>query len=136
MRSSPGGTCYPYDVGFSLNYRFQSGFPYAPIVPDGAVALNVCNFGCAFFATNLDQNRSESVNLMNLRVDKSIGVGRTKASLIFDVYNVLNADPVTNFNLNAGAGYRASSLFSIRGYFRSGFGWSFDPATPVPPKMS
>jgi hypothetical protein len=34
------------------------------------VGLNVCNFNCAFFSQNLDQNRSESVNLLNFRVDK------------------------------------------------------------------
>ena len=62
----------PYGVGLGLNYRFQSGFPYSPVVPDGTVGLNVCNFNCAFFSQNLDQNRSEAVNLMNFRIDKSV----------------------------------------------------------------
>ena len=39
------------------------------------VDLNVCNFNCAFFAQNLDQNRSESVNLMNFRIDKAVPLG-------------------------------------------------------------
>jgi len=95
-----GRYTFPYDIGFGVNYRFQSGFPYALIVPDGAADLNVCNFGCSFFSQNLDQNRSESVNLMNFRVDKSIPFGgHYKASVMLDIYNVLNADPVTNFNL-------------------------------------
>ena len=63
--------------------------------------LNVCNFNCAFFTKNLDQNRSESVNLLNFRIDKAVPIqGRFKASVMLDIYNVLNADPVTNFNLN------------------------------------
>jgi hypothetical protein len=49
-----GRYTFPYDVGFAANYRFQSGFPYAFIVPDGSVPLNICNFECSFFSTNLD----------------------------------------------------------------------------------
>jgi hypothetical protein len=102
-----GRYTFPYEVGVGLNYRFQSGFPYAPVVPDGSVDLNVCNFNCAFFAQNMDQNRSESVNLMNLRIDKAIPIqGRVKAMIMLDIYNLLNADPVTNFNLGLGPGYK------------------------------
>jgi outer membrane receptor protein involved in Fe transport len=106
-----------------VNYRFQSGFPYSPIVPDGSVVtnaatatqnsdgrntLNVCNFGCAFFAQNIDQNRSDAVNLMNIRLDKSIPIGShgAKGMIMLDIYNVLNADPVTNFNLALGPSYK------------------------------
>ena len=100
-----GRYTFPYDVGFAANYRFQSGFPYAKIIPDGSVPLNICNFECSFFSANLDQNRSESVNLLNFRVDKSFPLGRSKLTLMLDLYNVLNADPITNFNL-VGSGYK------------------------------
>ena len=44
---------------------------------------------------------------MNVRVDKSIPLGgRVKATLMLDIYNILNADPVTNFNLGVGPGYK------------------------------
>jgi hypothetical protein len=90
-----------------VNYRFQSRFPYSPIVPDGSVNLNVCNFQCSFFEQNLSQNRSERVNLMNVRLDKSFKLGGSmKATLMLDIYNILNADPVTNFNLNDAPGYK------------------------------
>jgi hypothetical protein len=105
-RAARGAVRVPAGRRILGDYRFQSGFPYAPIVPDGAVGLNVCNFGCPFFETKLDQNRSESVNVMNFWIDKSIGLGRAKASVMLDIYNVLNADPVTNFNLNDAAGYK------------------------------
>src|SRR5438309_8935798 len=39
-----GHYSFPYEVGVGVNYRFQSGFPYSLIVPDGTVNLNVCNF--------------------------------------------------------------------------------------------
>jgi hypothetical protein len=98
---------FKYDIGVALNYRFQSGFPYAAIVPDGSVDLNLCNFECSFLQQNLDQNRSENVHLMNFRIDKSVPLGRgAKATVMLDIYNLLNADPVTNFNLNDGPGYK------------------------------
>src|SRR5204863_2671759 len=101
-----GRYTFPYDVGVAANYRFQSGFPYSFIVPDGAAGLNVCNFECSFFSTNLDQNRSEPVNLLNLRIDKAFKVGtRGKLTAMLDAYNSLNADPITNFNL-VGDGFK------------------------------
>jgi len=92
----------PADVGIGVNYRFQSGFPYARVVDPGSttdVTLNMCNFNCMFFVENLSNNRSEAVNLMNIRLDKAFTVGRNKFTAMLDIYNVLNADPVTNFNL-------------------------------------
>jgi hypothetical protein len=97
-----GRYTFPYDIGFAVNYRLQSGFPFSRIIDanNTTPSLNVCNFECFFFVQNLDQNRSEVVNLMNFRVDKSFPLGgRAKATLMLDIYNILNADPVTNFNL-------------------------------------
>jgi len=102
-----GRYTFPADIGFAANYRYQSGFPYSPIVPDdGQLGLNLCNFGCAFFQQNLDQNRSDNVGLLNFRLDKSVKVGRTKLTGMLDIYNVTNADPVTNFSLNLGPNYK------------------------------
>jgi len=115
----------PYDIGIGVNYRFQSGFPYALIAPDGAVPLNVCNFNCSFFTQNLDSNRSETVNLMNLRFDKSVPIkGRYKASVMLDIYNLLNADPVTNFNLNVTAPRTVIAVLDPR-VFQLGFRFEF-----------
>ncbi len=109
----------------ALNYRFQSGFPYSLYIPDGTVDLNVCNFNCAFFATNMDQNRSESVNLMNFRIDKSFGLGGArKATLMLDIYNLLNADPVTNFNLSVTSPRTVIAVLDPR-VFQMGFRFEF-----------
>jgi hypothetical protein len=98
-----GRYTFPQDVAFAVNYRYQSGFPYARIVDNsvgGDITLNVCNLECSYFVENLDQNRSEAVNLLNFRVDKSFPIGgRAKITAMLDLFNVLNADPVTNFNL-------------------------------------
>jgi outer membrane receptor protein involved in Fe transport len=121
-----GHYTFAHDVGVGLNYRFQSGFPYAGIVPDGTVGLNVCNFGCSFFSQNLDQNRSESVNLMNFRIDKSFLLGGSrKATLMLDIYNLLNADPVTNFNLLLGPTYKNVIAVLDPRVFQMGFRFEF-----------
>jgi outer membrane receptor protein involved in Fe transport len=121
-----GHYTFNHDIGVGLNYRFQSGFPYSPIIPDGTVNLNVCNFNCAFFAQNLDQNRSEAVNLMNFRIDKSFALGGTKkATLMLDIYNLLNADPVTNFNLSQGASYKTVIAVLDPRVFQMGFRFEF-----------
>jgi hypothetical protein len=115
----------PYEIGIGVNYRFQSGFPYALIAPDGAVPLNVCNFNCSFFTQNLDANRSETVNLFNIRFDKSIPIqGRYKASIMLDIYNLMNSDPVTNFNLNVTAPRTVIAVLDPR-VFQLGFRFEF-----------
>ena len=120
-----GHYSFAHDVGVGLNYRYQSGFPYSLIVPDGAVNLNVCQFNCAFFAQNLDQNRSESVNLMNFRIDKAFPFGGgKKATLMLDIYNLLNADPVTNFNLSVTSPRTVIAVLDPR-VFQMGFRFEF-----------
>jgi outer membrane receptor protein involved in Fe transport len=120
-----GRYTFPYEVGFAANYRFQSGFPYARIVEDGAAGLNICNFECSFFSENLDQNRSDSVHLLNFRVDKSIPLGgRVKGMVMLDVYNVLNADPITNFNL-VGDGFKTVIATLDPRVFQVGFRLEF-----------
>ncbi len=122
-----GRYTFPYDIGFAVNYRFQSGFPYARIIPDGATTpgLNLSNFGAPFFTENLDKNRSEAVNLMNLRIDKTIPLhGRARFTAMLDVYNLLNADPVTNFNLQADAYRRVIAVLDPR-VFEMGFRLEF-----------
>jgi hypothetical protein len=115
----------PAEFGLGVNYRFQSGFPYSLIVPDGSVGLNVCNYECSFFAQNLDQTRSESVNLLNFRVDKAFPIGgHAKATLMLDVYNALNADPVTNFNLSVLSPRTVIAVLDPR-VFQMGFRFEF-----------
>jgi Carboxypeptidase regulatory-like domain len=121
-----GHYTFAYDIGLGINYRFQSGFNYSPIVPNGAVNLNVCNNECSFFTQNLSENRSDNVNLLNLRVDKVIPIqGRVKATLMLDMYNMLNADPVTNFNLALGPGYKQVIAVLDPRVFQMGFRLEF-----------
>ena len=118
-----GRYTFKYDIGFSANYRLQSGFPYSPIVADGDTTpgLNLSNFGAPFFLQNLSENRSDNVNLLNFRLDKSVQVGKLKVSGMLDIYNVLNNDAVTNFILTQGASYgRVIAVLDPR-VFQAGF---------------
>ena len=87
---------FPHEVGVAVNVRYQSGFPYSRIIPDGSLP----NLSPApFFVENLDRHRSDNVALLNLRADKALRLRRAKLTVMFDLYNALNAHPVTNFNL-------------------------------------
>jgi hypothetical protein len=114
----------PYDVGFSANYRYQSGFPYSRVVPDCG-CLNLSNFGSQFFVEPLSNNRSDNVGLLNFRLDKGVKVGRSKISAMLDIYNVMNADPVTNFNLNTGAAFKRVIAVLDPRVFQMGFRLEF-----------
>jgi hypothetical protein len=97
-----GRYTFPYEIGFAANLRYQSGFPYSRIIPDGTTdpVLNVTP--SPFFVEDLKNNRSDNVALLNFRFDKGFTFGgRYKVTGMFDLYNVLNANPVTNFNLSS-----------------------------------
>ena len=91
-----GRYVFPHDIGAAVNLRYQSGFPYSRIIPDGSLP-NLSP--AAFFVEDLNQHRSDNVALLNVRVDKAFAVARTKLTVMVDIDNVLNSNPVTNFNL-------------------------------------
>lgn len=85
----------PYGIGVAPNFRYQSGWAYAPIA---SIALP--NAGTQrIFLTNLTQ-RSDNVPFLTLRVDKRVplGGGHSVTGMV-DIYNILNSNPVDNFIL-------------------------------------
>jgi hypothetical protein len=100
-----GRYVFPRDIGVATNYRFQSGFPYSRIIPDATTTPLLNATPVPFFVEDLKNNRSDNVHLLNFRVDKAFTVGKIKITGMLDLYNVLNSNPVTNFNLyNGGFG--------------------------------
>ncbi len=90
---------FPFDIGASGNLRAQSGWQYARLI---RVALP--NAGTqTFFAENIENNRSDEAVLLDLRADKSFRFNRFRVTAMVDVFNVLNSNAVTNFNLLNGA---------------------------------
>ncbi|MYD69710.1 MAG: TonB-dependent receptor [Acidobacteria bacterium] len=90
----------PGEVGLSANVRHQSGWPYALIqrvdVPGTGTSLPV-------FLSDLSENRSENVTIVDVRLDKALALGeRSRLTLMLDVYNLMNSNAVTNFSLRTG----------------------------------
>lgn len=95
-----GRYVFPYELGTSVNLRAQSGWQYSRLL---RVALP--NAGTqTFFAEDIDNNRSDDVVIVDLRVDKAVTVGgRYRFTLMADLFNALNSNPVSNFNLLNGS---------------------------------
>ena len=97
-----GRYVFKYDIGLGVNYRVQSGYGFTRIVP-----VSLTNAGTAqFFFNNLDNQYSDTVPILDLRVDKAfVKRGRYKVAAMLDVYNTLNGNPVSNFNITNGSQY-------------------------------
>ena len=91
----------PYGVGVGANVRVQSGWNYARVI---SVALP--NAGTQrFWLEPIDNHRSPTVPLINVRVDRTFDIGRYKLTAMLDAFNVINSSAVTNFNLVNGASF-------------------------------
>ncbi len=94
-----GRYVFPYGIGLAPNFRYQGGWPYAPIA-----SILLPNAGTQnVFLSNLTLH-SDNVPFLNLRVDKSVPLpGSREILLALDCYNILNVSPVDNFNLTQNA---------------------------------
>jgi len=86
---------FPYRIGFGANLRVQSGWPWARRISTSLPNLRTV----FFFIEPIENNRSDTVTIVDLRVDKTFGFGRYRFTVIGDVFNALNSNAVTNFNL-------------------------------------
>jgi hypothetical protein len=90
---------FKYDIGAAVNYSGQSGWPYARII-----TTSLPNAGnVAFFSSNLDNTRADTIQLLAFRVDKSFTISGVKLTGMFDLFNALNTNAVTNFNIVNGS---------------------------------
>ena len=97
-----GRYVFPYDVGVGVNWRVQSGWPYAR-----RISVSLPNAGTTrFFEEPIKNNRSDTASLLDIRFDKSFRVDRCTLRLMADVYNLLNSNAVSNFNLLNGSSYK------------------------------
>ncbi|MGE5242776.1 MAG: hypothetical protein ACM3SQ_00925, partial [Betaproteobacteria bacterium] len=90
---------FPYQIGVGLNFAVQSGWNYAR-----RITVSLPNSGSqSFWMENLSNNRSDTIPLLNFRLDKSFNLGGTyRVTGMLDVFNVLNNAGITNFVLNNG----------------------------------
>ncbi len=93
----------PYDIGVAGTLRLVSGFQWAP-----RLRLAIPNVGSQYiFLGNQDQNRSDNVQILDFRVDKSFAVGDFgNLEVMVDIFNAFNNVAETNFTINAGNDFR------------------------------
>ncbi len=92
---------FKYDIGAAMNFRAQSGSAYSRII-----AVSLPNAGATrFYDENIQNNRSETVPILDFRLDKAFRIGKYKVTGMLDAFNVANSNAVTNFNLINGTGY-------------------------------
>ena len=90
---------FKYDVGLAVNYSTQSGWPYAR-----TINVSLPNSGSnTFFMEDLSNNRADTISLLAFRLDKAITIQRFKITGMFDLFNVLNTNAATNFNIANGS---------------------------------
>ncbi len=83
----------PFDIGFSGSWKVQSGFNYARTISvampvEGNLTIRVQPIGA---------NRYPSVAILDLRLDKSLDMGRFgKIQPMLDVFNVMNSGVPTS----------------------------------------
>jgi hypothetical protein len=94
-----GRYAFPYDIGAGINLRVQSGYPFTRLIQ-----VNLPNVGNVnVFQQNIDNNRSDTVSLLDLRAEKAFPVRSSlKFTVMLDLFNALNSNAVTNFNLANG----------------------------------
>ena len=96
---------FAHDVGAALNLRVQSGFNYSRIYSVASTAALPLRAGTVrVFSENIENNRSDTVPILDLRADKAFRIGRYRFTGMADLFNVTNSNAVTNFGLvNGGA---------------------------------
>ncbi|MGE0043976.1 MAG: TonB-dependent receptor [Vicinamibacterales bacterium] len=96
-----GRYVFKYDIGLGVNYRAQSGYGYTRVV-----TVSLPNAGTAqFFADDLDNQYSDTVSMVDFRVDKAVRVGRFRVAAMLDIFNALNANPTSNFVITNSSNY-------------------------------
>src|SRR4051812_22716839 len=92
---------FKYDIGVATNLRVQSGYAYSRII-----SATLPNAGTVrFYDQNISNNRSDTVPILDLRIDKAFQINHYKFTAMFDAFNLANSAAVTNFNLTNGASF-------------------------------
>ena len=83
----------PYEIGFSGSWKVQSGFNYARTISvtmpvEGVRTIRV---------QPIDSNRYPSVAILDLRLDKSLDMGKFgKIQPMLDIFNIMNSGVPTS----------------------------------------
>lgn len=54
---------------------------------------------CSSSSTTSTASTSETVPILDVRIDKTVAFGRYRVGIMLDAYNLTNGNPVSNFNI-------------------------------------
>lgn len=117
-----GRYVFPFELGVSTSYNLQSGYNYARSI---SVRLPSSETE-TIHAAPIADNRAENVGIWDLRVDYTVIFGeRGRLTVMGDVYNVLNSNPVVNFRAFSGSRYKEVIALLDPRVFRLGVRFEF-----------
>lgn len=91
-----------HGIGLAGTLRVQSGYPWAPIHRASLPRVGTV----PFFLENVENNRSETTAVIDFRIDKAFRFAdRYTVTVLADVYNLLNSNAETNFNMRTGSNF-------------------------------
>ena len=98
-----GRYVFPYEIGVSSSYKLQSGFNWSR-----SISVPLTNAGSEeILAEPLSSNRSQNVHILDFRFEKAFSFGRIgKITGMVDVFNITNANPITNFRVATGPRFK------------------------------
>jgi hypothetical protein len=117
-----GRYVFPYEVGLGVNLRSQSGWAYSRLL-----RVVLPNAGTqTFFAEDIKNNRSDVVSILDLRLDKALTFGgKYRFTMMADLFNALNSNAVSNFNLLNGTQFNRIIATLDPRTFQLGFRFDF-----------
>ena len=116
-----GSYQFPYGIGFSTSVRVTKGEPYGRTLnttglTQGAITLTVEPQGTFFYDT---------VTLVDLRLSKSVTVGRSKIEGLLDLFNINNSPAVLTRNNQTGTTFGGVLTTVNPRIARLGIRWTF-----------
>ena len=117
-----GRYVFPVGVGVSTSYKLQAGNNWAR-----RISVRLPNAGTErIHATPIEENTAPRVGIWDLRVDYSFRFAENRnLTVMADLYNVTNANPVANFRSFAGSRFREVIALLDPRVFRVGFRFEF-----------
>jgi len=126
-----------WGILLSAVYRFQLGENFARRVSVSAPATCACVFSAAaggngsntngslsatdVFATPYNAYRQDNINVVDLRVEKTVPLGPAKVRLFLDGFNLTNAYAAETINTRAGANFQQPTAILAPRTARVGF---------------
>jgi hypothetical protein len=112
---------FAHDISVAANFRVQSGFAYSRIWTS-----SLPNSGTfRVFSENIENNRTDTVPILDFRVDKAFRIGRYRFTAMADLFNAANSNAVTNFVLVNGANFNKINAPLDPRSFQLGFRFDF-----------